>query len=680
MARRLDRARATLSTLDRTTGDVSYLGGMRAWMEGLIDLNQNRLHQARAHYRTALRRFEAIGETDSIGRICALLAETHAALGDPRQAWMYQRLALAQVPFIQVPRRKHLILQSGGLLCLRERMSHSALVFQNAVIGTAKAAGARLPSLVEGYLHRARTYARIGRQTDATTDLDLARALLPKIDAETVRRSYAAEIEGAAAEVLTIVSPDVAVAAASRALEYYDGNGEFKRAGLYLQRGRAQLARQRADLAEADFAAAIDRFEALREHVLERQDRVRLFRDGMSAYSEMVRLTVQNRQDPAAALDFAERARARTLLEALMGPSAKPDPVAMLARQVPAGTAVLFYGTQTDRLWLWVLRADGIRFFDRAVPLHDLQFRIARVGRLLTRPGSSRPSEDRALRQALQSLFTDLIGPARDLVGDVGALVVVPDGPLHSLPFAALVDPSTNQFLIQTHVIGVAPSLTTFRRALSDGGIPRRAHALVVGDPTIGDGDPSLGPLPFAREEAQNLGRIYAGARVLLEGAATPDAFLAHLQHADVVHYAGHAIVDMQEPDRSHLRLASDGAHPLGILFVHQLRSSMLRRHPLVVLAACSTNRGRIEIGEGVLSLARPFLAAGASDVIATLWDVEDRGSAELFTRFHKKAAAGVPAARALAEVQRDLLGLSDSDARGPANWAWAVAIGGAVR
>jgi CHAT domain-containing protein len=354
-------------------------------------------------------------------------------------------------------------------------------------------------------------------------------------------------------------------------------------------------------------------------------------------------------------------------------------PVADLPARLSPDTAVLFYATETDRLWLWAITRDGIQFVERPVAAGDLQFRVGRVRRLLTTPERASAADDRLLAHTLTGLFTDLLEPVRAAVASATSIVIIPDGPLHELPFAALIDPRDGRFLAETHILELAPSLSTFRRALAEAP-PEIRQVLAIGDPAPADVEGAPPRLPFARAEVATVARLYPRTRVLTDRGATVDAVLAGLSGADVIHYAGHAVVDEDRPDRSHLLLSADPDHPLGLLFVDRLRRSMLPRRPLVVLAACSTNRGPVEVGEGVLSLARPFLAAGARTVVATLWDVEDRASAGLFERFHQRVLGGEPPARALAEAQRAVLGAGTRDVRGVSQWAWAVAIGGALR
>ena len=224
-----------------------------------------------------------------MGRISALLAELHAEMGDSRRAWRYERIALEQAATMSVARRKHVILQLAGLFCLVDDAPRAALEFQQGVIDAARARE-RVTSLVDGYVHRARIYARIGRLSEGHADLLSARALLPQIPSDALRDRQAGEIDAATAEIDHEAQPEGAIDAASRALAYFERTSGQRRPLRALSAAQdSHLARRRFDQATADLAAAIDEFEALRDSVLDRADRVRLFRDGWLAYRAAAR-------------------------------------------------------------------------------------------------------------------------------------------------------------------------------------------------------------------------------------------------------------------------------------------------------------------------------------------------------------------------------------------------------
>ena len=275
-------------------------------------------------------------------------------------------------------------------------------------------------------------------------------------------------------------------------------------------------------------------------------------------------------------------------------------------------------------------------------------------------------------------LYQTLLEPARL---EQRTIVVIPDGKLHGLPFAALINPATGRYLIEERGIAVAPSAAFYIdardrwRAMSS--TPPQS-ALVVGDPEV---DPllfpGLSPLPGARDEARRVAAGYPRRRLLVGELATRTAFLREAGVRDVIHFAGHATTNRIEPERSSLALApgdSRGDAALSALDVAALRLGSTRT---VVLSACASGTGVEVPGEAPLSLARAFLEAGAPTVIASLWSVSDRPTAMLVTELHGELRAGRDPVVALREAQLALLNSRHPGLRSPAIWAAFVAIGG---
>jgi CHAT domain-containing protein len=118
---------------------------------------------------------------------------------------------------------------------------------------------------------------------------------------------------------------------------------------------------------------------------------------------------------------------------------------------------------------------------------------------------------------------------------------------------------------------------------------------------------------------------------------------------------------------------ASDGE--LQAFEVYRMK---LPRARLVVLSACQTGPERVYRGEGAVGIARPFIAAGAPLVVATLWPVESDATAELMVNFHRhRKLDGLPTAEALRRAQLDMLSSPDPRNTQPVNWAAFTVIGG---
>ena len=675
-ARRFTEARRELlagRTAD-TDGRYRYLAGRRDWLIGLIDGNEGRLTASLAAYQTANQNFQAVGESDGAARVMALLAETLARLGANGEAWRYELAALSQVEDSASSRLGQL-LQLGGILCLNSSQPEAALYFQNALIGPSGRT-TRESSLTEAYIRRARINERLSDSPAARSDLEQARSYMARIPDESLKRREAAEIASAEAEILVTSSPADAVTSATQAIAFFrDSGGETVIPGLHVRRALARAAERRFDLAEEDLSAAIQHFETQRRALSTRQFRASFFQDGARAFAEMARVEIALGRSPAAALDYAERGRARTLLEAATNSeAAQPASAASVQAWLPGNTCALFFVTLEDRLLIWVVQRHEIRFVERPIALSALRSSVDRVRWLLrSSAGNAR------LQAALKDLYAELIEPV--IPSGTETIVIVPDGPLHGLPFSGLMNPKTGRYLVQDAIVTIAPSLSMMisaqqaRRNVSTA----KLRALIVGNPSRESSadEAWLPPLPFSEDEAVHVAAVYADSTLLTGSAATKRALLEGLRNRDVVHYAGHALVDDDSPALSRLLLAPDSATgDDGSLLVTDLAGVSLGHTRLVVLAACSTGTGLITNGEGVQSLARPFLEAGAESVVATFWDIQDATAGEFFLDFHRRVAAGVPPATALAEVQRRFIESADPSHRRPSQWAWAVIVG----
>ena len=188
-------------------------------------------------------------------------------------------------------------------------------------------------------------------------------------------------------------------------------------------------------------------------------------------------------------------------------------------------------------------------------------------------------------------------------------------------------------------------------------------------------------PLPFAREEVRRIGELFApkSRRVLFGTAASEDAVRAHVEKTTHLHIAAHGIIDESRPSRSGLLvgISIDGRDD-GILSMNEIYRLRLDAD-LAVLSGCSTGRGEMLRGEGIVGLTRAFLYAGARSVVVSLWNVNDRSTAPLMEAFYREMIGGRPAASALRQAKIGMLRSADRAHRHPARWAPFVLIGDSI-
>jgi CHAT domain-containing protein len=229
-------------------------------------------------------------------------------------------------------------------------------------------------------------------------------------------------------------------------------------------------------------------------------------------------------------------------------------------------------------------------------------------------------------------------------------IVIVPDGPMHGLPFAALRGARQDDYLLARGSIAVAGSTSLYLYALRRDEQFRasaRPKVFVVGNPEL--------DLQQARDEAVELGLLYDSVP-LLGRDATVQNFLASAKNSTIIHFAGHGIANPQNPSLSKLRLAPHG-NDSGELTAEKLMTELseLERTRLVVLAACSS-AGGVTVGpEGLAPLVRPLIAANVPAVVGTLWDVNDATTRKLLVSLHCHYRNGDDVAVALQHAQLEL-------------------------
>ncbi len=335
---------------------------------------------------------------------------------------------------------------------------------------------------------------------------------------------------------------------------------------------------------------------------------------------------------------------------------------------LPEDTAVLAYFVGDARSHAWLLTRDEFRH--EVLPgrraLQGLVHSFVERQRTNARPASD-------------ALSAPLLGKLLDGVS-AERLLILPDGPLNGLPFAALPLPHsrTHELLVDRYVPIAAPSLALALRPAAPRG-PGAMRVAVISDPVYTPDDRRLtiaatqvatfrGPessagglarLPYSAIEARAVVRAFEGSTDVIElaGFNATARRVIELPSRDlgVLHFATHAVTRRDAPEQSALFLsefAADGS-PLAAdrLTADDIARSGLRAD-IVVLSGCATGDGRELRGEGVLGLTYGFLANGSHTVIASLWPVEDALTARFMEEFYAAYRESGNAAGALRAAQ----------------------------
>ncbi len=279
-----------------------------------------------------------------------------------------------------------------------------------------------------------------------------------------------------------------------------------------------------------------------------------------------------------------------------------------------------------------------------------------------------------------EKLFAELLQPVKQY-STKGDLIIVPDGALHLLPFAALKDGSS--YVLSTHTVDVTPSATVFdllHKRMEGQSLDSLPYVGVAAwtqhtddrNPIVraisGPQRSQLVPLPESQAEVETIAQDLPHPSTILLGSDATETHFKHLDLAstEVVHLALHGYVDLDYPDRSSLVFAPDspGGEDDGLLQVREIRGLHLNAR-LVTLSACNTGVG--PVGEtGVTNLVNAFIEAGADSVVSTLWEVDDHAAPHVMETFYAELAAHKRKVDALRTAQLEMLN------QGLAPYFWA--------
>jgi CHAT domain-containing protein len=641
--------------------------GRAAWLRAADVMQRQQRSLAAMHIDQAIAAFERARETANRYAAHNLAASNWRDMGEHARSWQHMTLALQHVDAIRSLRRRYVVFLNASLLAIRDGLPYAGLRFQDAAVGTAQARGSTGP-IVESLIRRARLYARLGRAQEAEADLRAAESATAAVPEPAFRESYARWARVVRAELAAPHEPTRALGLLDA--DTVDGLTAREREEaphtLYL-RGLANLALGRAREAARDFDAGVLAVEQAWALLSRDEHRLGLFDNVAELFASAAGLRLAA-GDAAGAFSYAERSRGRALGAAL-GLDARPASLDAVRRALPDRTTLVFYMTAGESVEVLAIGTDRTSRARIRVRRSEIERRARRLERQV-HDGSP------AWTSSSSAVFDGLITPVAASFTPGDLIVFVPEGRLHRIPFAALRDPRTGRCLVQDYAIAVAPSAGVAVAALTRARtMAPPARALVVAVPD-GRADEGLRPLRAVEREAAAVAGNYAVSRVLSGAAATKRAVLEAATLVPVVHFAAHAVADERNPEASRLLLPSADGRGDSALRASEITSAAFGRVALVVLGACSTADGDVYRTEGVMSLARPFLAAGVPSVVATLWDVDDEAAAFVLTAFHREFSRHGDAASALRAAQLAAMASDDPRLAQPSAWAGFEVLG----
>jgi CHAT domain-containing protein/tetratricopeptide (TPR) repeat protein len=534
----------------------------------------------------------------------------------------------------------------------------------------------------------------------------------------------------------------------AQALELLDHARELKEqtgeiedlARIQYLRARIFLAQNRLEEARSEIEKTIAIIESQRLRITKFDSRAEYFASVHGYYSLYIRILMAlhelhpDEKYDQLAFEAAEKSKVRSLLDLLQNTPPSPPCAELLARETNPNstgtsgkalpepettsaqaltlpqiqaelgdddTVLLEYALGDDRSYAWLVDRAKISQFTLA-PAWEIrtQARDFREGLLpapslkdettsayLQRRHAAKVAQSRRSKKLASLLVGSLELPPQK------RLLIVPDGPLQYIPFAALpvahgVKQST--LLGEEYELSLLPSasvLASLRKAAARRPPPTDG-VVIFADPVFESGGNDSGAatietaerrsrdlnlalkdssgwqhipsLPGSRREALSIQRIvgHANARLALGFNATRQSVVdGSLAHNRVIHFATHGIVDTRHPEMSGLILSlvnPRGERVDGYLRLSDIYNLKLSAD-LIVLSSCESALGKDLESEGTIGLPRGFLYAGARSVIASLWKVDDDATSILMKALYSRMQRGESPSRALHGAQLDL-------------------------
>lgn len=492
--------------------------------------------------------------------------------------------------------------------------------------------------------------------------------------------------------------------------EFIDVFGGLKFTALQ-EYGRLQLSAGNDDIAISLLSEAVELLEAQRSSLSLDTSKLGFVNDKLSVYRDLVALYV-SRDQADRAIEYAERAKARALIDLLASRDAHPEPqgsdqlqellasindaetslaainlnddsqrsvtrgllrkyqnslqemapeftslrtvtsprIAQLQSSLQEGEGLLEYFGEGDDLWVFILSREGVSA--AKLPVTNLDSQVVALRSDLQNPSSTQ------FERSSHQLYVSLVQPVEDAIQGFKRLTVVPHGTLHYLPFAALYDGES--YLLEHFEVRVLPSASVLQFLNKDSQSENR-RMLVLGNPDLDDASMDL---PGAEVEAINLGQIRPGTNVLLRKNASETLLKANAGNYRYLHIASHGIFNAEDPMASALLLSASDRDD-GLLSVAELFDLRLNAD-LVTLSACETALGEVTGGDDVIGFTRGFLYAGAESIVSSLWKVSDAATNQLMQAFYQ----GLPEQGKSAALRQAQLALKGGEYRHPYYWA----------
>jgi len=273
-----------------------------------------------------------------------------------------------------------------------------------------------------------------------------------------------------------------------------------------------------------------------------------------------------------------------------------------------------------------------------------------------------------------QQLYKQLIKPFEDNLNTQKQLLIVPDKSIGYLPFDLLTPSGKEEdYMVHRFNINYAYSMLLHDHMVDQINSGAKSNKLLAFAPTFKNDD-SLSELPFNTEEVNEIKQIFK-SNIYTNEHATKENFIDEYKNHKLIHLSTHAIVNDTMPSKSLIAFYNNNSNEKksNFLFaeeIYNLNSSA----DLIFLSACDTGIGKIESGEGIMSIARAWASTGIKSIITTLWRIDDLFTSKFSAEFYKRLSNGSTTSESLWQTKKQFI--SDGVYSHPYYWSAFSLIG----
>lgn len=427
---------------------------------------------------------------------------------------------------------------------------------------------------------------------------------------------------------------------------------------------------------EKELETVLNLSEVYRQNIREDSSRQAFFANEQIVFDAAISNAL-NKKDKQKAFEFSETSKARSLLDFVKSDKpiavlekefsgvAKPLSLAEIRARMPENVQIVQYASLNEKLAIWTLTKDKFDVAEKQISIAEFEKKIGEYRQAILEKHSKEFLQPKA-REIYEILIPHNLESGK-------TICLIPDKSLNLLPFASLISENGN-YLIEDFTIFYSPSASVFVIASENAKAKENINAesiLSIGNPSFNRAEnPNLNNLPQAEIEAKEIVKVYPKRQNFIGENATKEIFLNNLETSDIIHFAGHFVVNEKSPANSKLLFAGND------LRVFELAEKRLSKSKLVVLSACETSNEKLFNGEGAVGIARTFLAMGTPSVVASIWKVDSEAAQNLMINFHKnRRQKNLSSIASLREAQLEMLKTQEFNS--PYFWSAFNVVGG---